>query len=45
MRGPPDRCPNPDCANSLGGQFQKAQFEEAESGEWKCRECGYVREF
>jgi ribosomal protein L37AE/L43A len=44
MVRPPDRCPNADCENSLGGQFDRAQFEKVEPGVWKCRECGYVWE-
>ncbi|MEF8808868.1 hypothetical protein [Natronomonas sp.] len=44
MRPPSDRCPNSDCANSLGGSFQKSQFEKIEDGVWECRECGYRRE-
>ena len=39
-----DRCPNPECENSLGGSFQKAQFEKLEEGVWKCRQCGLVRD-
>lgn len=39
-----DRCPNPDCANSLGGAYDKAQFEQLDDGVWECRECGHVRE-
>jgi hypothetical protein len=45
MRAPPDRCPNPDCPNDLGGPFEKSQFEKIEEGKWKCRQCGYLREF
>ncbi len=43
MRPPPDRCPNPECANSLGGPFERSQYERV-GDEWHCRECGYVRE-
>ena len=39
-----DRCPNPECENSLGGSFQKAQFEKLEEGVWECRQCGLVRD-
>ena len=39
-----DRCPNPECENSLGGSFQKAQFEKIGDGVWECRQCGLVRD-
>lgn len=39
-----DRCPRPDCENSLGGSYQKAQFEKIDDGVWKCRQCGHVIE-
>lgn len=39
-----DRCPNPDCENSLGGSYQKAQFEQLEDGVWECRQCSHVVE-
>lgn len=42
---PPERCPNPDCENSLGGAYDKSQFEKIETGVWECRQCGYVREW
>jgi ribosomal protein L37AE/L43A len=44
MYRPPDRCPDPDCENSLGGSYQKSQFRKVEDGVWECRQCGYVRE-
>ena len=39
-----DRCSNPDCENSLGGSYQKAQFELVEEGIWECRQCGHIKE-
>ena len=44
MVRPPSRCPNPDCGNSLGGTFERAQFETVDDGVWKCRECGEVQD-
>jgi ribosomal protein L37AE/L43A len=44
MLRPPDRCPNPDCEDSLGGTFEEAQFEDVGDGVWKCRQCGEVTE-
>ncbi|QLD87815.1 hypothetical protein HWV07_01685 [Natronomonas salina] len=40
----PSRCPNPDCENSLGGTFERSQFEKVDDGVWECRECGEVQD-
>lgn len=41
----PERCPNPDCEDSLGGTFEKSQFERVDEGVWRCRQCGEVQDF
>lgn len=40
----PSRCLNPDCENSLGGTFERSQFEKVDDGVWECRECGEVQD-
>ena len=44
MVRPPSRCPNPDCPDSLGGTFERSQYEKVDDGVWQCRECGEVQE-